>query len=217
MLPPKRMRRSFTGILALLAGAYAVHAQGTVSFANYLVLATYIYVGFAGPSSLLGGAASGPQPTLYNYRAEISNGYDWTVQLYGAVGENLPSSSLSPLAGATAHFATGAPIDSTAGTWFSTFFYEFPDAPNGTVATVQLYAWYNDGGTITSVAQAFADGVPVGSSSTGNVTLGAPPVAPAILPELGNFNMFIPEPSTLELGVMGASAFLMRLRRKDPS
>jgi hypothetical protein len=38
------MKESITGVLALLAGAFAVQSQGTVSFANYAVLSPYIYV-----------------------------------------------------------------------------------------------------------------------------------------------------------------------------
>jgi hypothetical protein len=192
------MKHSISGMLALLAGAYVVHGQGTVSFANYLVLTNYIYVGFdigSAGRGFLGGTDTGPPPTLFNYASETGNGNAWTVQLYGAVGANLPVSALSPLAGITANFANGSFADATAGTWFSSAVASFSNAANGTVATLQLYAWYNAGGAISNYAQAVADGVPLGYGSTANVILGGtnaigPPSPPAFLPASLSFDVF---------------------------
>ena len=44
------MKKSLTGVVVLLAGAFLAHSQGTVSFANYLVLSSYIYVSLLNPS-----------------------------------------------------------------------------------------------------------------------------------------------------------------------
>lgn len=222
------MKKTLVGTLALLAGAFAVHAQGTVKLGNYGALSTYLYVSYkATPTSTgvpLGGANSGPTPTLANAAAEVANGNDWTVALYGAIGSGLSSTALSP-SGTTATFANGI-TDSTAGTWATTAYASFGTATTyaGTIATIQLYAWYNEGGQIGSYAQAATDGVPVGYSATANVSLGGnqdpniggPPVTAPKMPEaLGNFSVAAPEPSTIALGVIGASAFLMRLRRKS--
>jgi hypothetical protein len=209
------MKKSLTGMLVLLAGAFAVHGQGAVAFGNYGALNTYLYVSYKGGTKL-GGANTGGtgNATDYGLAADIANGNYWSVQLYGAVGSGLASSALSPVAGITATLANGV-NDKTAGTWASSLNGSFASAPNGTVATVQVYAWYNEGGTVTSYATALADGLPTGSSAPANVTLGAPPGTPGPLPEgLGNIVVAVPEPSTIALGVMGASAFLMRLRRK---
>jgi len=50
-------------------------------------------------------------------------------------------------------------------------------------------------------------------------TILAAPNAPGFEPQFANFNVsaaaVTPEPSTIALGVIGASAFLMRLRRKQ--
>jgi hypothetical protein len=219
------MKRSFTGILALLGGAFAIHAQGTLSFANYETGFAYLYVAYkpaTGSPQLLGGSTLGPTPTLSNYGFLTGNGNDWTVQLYAAAGANDSPFALSPLAGAIATFATGVP-DDLPGTWFS---YSVVDIPGTTLAgqfaTVQLYAWYNGGGEITTFSQAVADDVPAGFSSTANVAVGGPnligpPNIPARLPisALGNFVVETPEPSTIVLGVIGASVFLMRLRRTN--
>ncbi len=215
------MKVSFTGVLALLAGAFAVHAQGQVSLANYDALVPYIYVSFkpsSGPSELLGGSSTGVAPTLSNYSQETGNGNDWTIQLYGAAGSDVAPINLIALPGATAFFANGV-NDATAGTWYSTALGTIQSISLGGTVTVQLYAWYNDGGTITSYAQAVANAVPAGFSNPGNVGLyfnlnGTPPPSP--LPQtIGNFNLFmpIPEPSTMALGVIGASTFLLRLCR----
>jgi hypothetical protein len=223
------MKRQFTGILVLLAGAFAVQAQGTVSLANYGQNTTYLYVGFSSYREphfqLLGGSSTGPAPTLSNYRSLIGNGNDWTVQLYGAAGAGDSAYNLSPLPGGTATFANGG-ADPIPGTWFSSAIVGIPGTFGaGSVATVQLYAWYNDGGAITSFDQASADDVPCGFSSLGTVILGGPnqsgpPSLPALLPfnELGNFIVGIPsespEPDTIVLGVLGASVFLLRLRAR---
>jgi len=97
-------------------------------------------------------------------------------------------------------------------------------------ATVALACWYNAGGTITSLAQAVAAGVPEGESAAFNINnLGEPssietayngvPTAatqPAYMTHLTSFDLVapVPEPSTIALGVLGACAFLARRRMK---
>jgi len=93
----------------------------------------------------------------------------------------------------------------------------------GSGAQVQLAAWYSGGG-VTSYATAVADGLPAGASEVGTLSalggsfMGGPN---ATAPDLGGIGITsfslttsVPEPSTIALGVIGASAFLMRLRRK---
>jgi len=214
------MKKSLTGMLVLLAGASVMYGQGSVEMGDFgAPLTSYIYVSYkplSGPTTLLGGVhATYPTATLGNYTSELGNGADWTVQLYGIVGSGTPVA----IPGVTATFAnglTGSGNDNVPGTWLSTAIASFTSAPQGTAATLQLAAWYNDGGIITSYATAVADGVPAGLSGTMTVALQAPPNAPGNIPEFANFNVTaVPEPSTIALGVIGASAFLMRLRRKQ--
>jgi hypothetical protein len=213
------MKKSITGVLTLLAGACAVHAQGTVNFGNYTTAATYIYVSYKATGVPLGGSANGPTPSLLNYAAEVGNGNDWTVELYAAPGTSTPAAALLPT-GTTATFANGG-IDPLAGTWYSSAIASIPGTGlAGQPATIELVAWYNEGGAITSYVTALADGVPTGVSVTENISVGGtapsgPPVTPPTLPAFPAFTVAVPEPSTVALGVMGASAFLMRLRRKQ--
>ncbi len=163
-----------TSVIALLAGAFAIHSQGTVSFGNYAYLSTYIYVNLG--SIQLGGPS---QFTTGNPYQDTANGNDWTVALYGAAGSDDPASSLVQL-----ETATGQPVtatlengvsDNTPGTWWSTSVAEVPGAAgNGSAATVQIRAWYNYGGRYTTYEAALAAYVPTGVSTTGNIITGGP-------------------------------------------
>jgi len=231
------MKKSLAGAVILLAGAFVAHSQvyGTVGFGNYGTFksGSYMYVSLG--STKLGSVnpVSTPIPaTAANYAQETGNGDDWTLALFGAAGSGDAASTLLPLntpAGTplTANLADGG-SDSAPGTWYSGASGEIPNAFNGQAATVQAYAWYNEGGTVTTYAAAKAAGLPTGFSATANVaSLGGgfsgatqPPGFPAAMPNMGSFTVapgstVTPEPSTIALGVMGASAFLMRLRKKQ--
>jgi hypothetical protein len=225
------MKKSITGVVALLAGAFIAHSQGTVSFGNYAALTgtgqAYIYVSL-GTTKLGGSAAHSPSAAT-----DTGDGADWTVALYGALGASAPASSLVQLDDAsgnpvTATLETGAGADTTLGTWYSSAIGTLGPTTSGAgqAATVQVYAWWNDNGTYTTYAAAKAAGVPVGLSATGNISTGgpqtgAPPAFPAALPNsitsftVAGGSSTIPEPSTIALGVMGASTFLLRLRKKQ--
>jgi hypothetical protein len=224
------MKKSLTGVVALLAGAFVAHSQGTVAFGNYTSFTpgNYIYVSLG--TTKLGGTATGPAATAANYASETANGDDWSVALYGAAGSGDAASALAPLdtslaAPVVSDLADGT-SDGLVGTWYSGAVGVVPSTTGaGAPATVQVYAWYNEGGTVTSYAAAKTAGLPIGFSATGNVTLGGPqtglpPAFPAALPTgLGNITLsttsVVPEPSTIALGIMGASAFLLRLRKKQ--
>jgi hypothetical protein len=86
----------------------------------------------------------------------------------------------------------------------------------GTPIWVGIAAWYNGGGATaydTSTVGGYVE-------STTTVALGGGTGVPAALGGLGLTSFSLagtstPEPSTIALGVIGASAFLMRLRRKN--
>ncbi len=213
------MKKSITGVVALLAGAFVAHSQGTVSFGNYLALSPYIYVSLG--STKLGGSAANTGVAAN----DTGSGADWTVALWGASGSGDTAAAVAAngnLATATLETGTG---DATPGTWLSTTAAVIPGTTlAGQAVTLQVAAWYNDGGTLTSYAAAQGAGMPVGLSALANGTTGGPntsgppSTAPALPTGLGNISLsssVIPEPSTIALGVMGASAFLLRLRKKQ--
>jgi hypothetical protein len=223
-----------TSLLSMAAaGAFA---QGTINFNNHVVgsLITHIYSPqLTGPAisgntsgdtpsgstvytgQLLGGLATGAtSPTDY------SNGNLWSVQVYAAPGTGDSISSLLPVSQyVTTMRTTGA---SAAGFWAVPSISNDPGIPNtsGAAATLAVAAWYNGGGTITSLAAAVAAGVPSGESPAFNLTaLGEPAGANPATPQenlvgLQSFSLTTtPEPSTIALGVMGISAFLIRRRK----
>jgi len=217
---------------ALLAGAIGANAQGTINFADQLTGFTmHIY----GPQasglevqgnaandvpagstvydagSMIGGAATG---------AGLANGFNLSVELYGAAGAGDALSSLQALpqysghagikAGAIGLFVGNPIVGGDTGV---------PNTASGP-ATVALYAWFNAGGTITSLAQAqstpgaeWGDSGAVTLATLGNAN-GSPPTTapPPGFPSFSLITTTTPEPSTIALGVMGASAFLLRRR-----
>jgi len=217
------MKKSITGVVALLAGAFVAHSQGTVEFGNYANTTPYTYVSLSsgGTKTLLGGSAA----NTGNPVADTGSGADWTVALYGSTVGGTPAQLLdSGGTPVTATLEVNNPVtDTTPGTWFSTQIGLVPGATVSAVpVTLQVYAWYNDGGTLTSYSAAQAANVPTGFSSTVTGSTGGPPQGggPSATPSSYAFPNFsvsatTPEPSTIALGVMGASAFLMRFRKKQ--
>jgi hypothetical protein len=233
------MKKIPASLVMLLAGAFVAHSQGLVTFSNYGMdsmpgFAGYSYVTLSGVK--IGGKSGAPVGNPY---ANIAYGDDWTVELYGAAGANGPASSLQPLIDGSIANNTTVPVtapladavtDPMPGTWYSGDSGIVPGAFATQTATVQVYAWYNDGGTISSYDAAVAAGVPSGFSATATVIyLGgpsagnaSPPLPPPLLPTgakgLGNIQVgiLIPEPGTISLAVLGASAFILRLKQKTP-
>jgi hypothetical protein len=182
---------------------------------------------------MIGGSGSAPSGPL-NY----SDGDSFNVELYAGAGTVASFAGLNPIPGTITTLADGSygpayaglyfvrgsgllTLDGTAGT---------PTVAQGAAATFALACWFNGGGTYPTLAAAQASGggsawgvSPIGAENVGGGT-GEPP----FLPGLGNPNTLAggitsfslsggqatPEPSTLALFVVGASAFLMRLRRQ---
>jgi hypothetical protein len=178
----------------------------------------------------LGGSATGAtSPTDY------ANGNLWSVQLYAAAGNNVAASSLTAVPGTVANFYTNPSAEGYAGLYNSTAAVTFngangtPTVAAGSPVTLALAAWYNGGGAYASYSAAQAANVPTGFSTTGTENTAGAPNTPPDLPAPGasqtlaggitSFSLTAPattpEPSTIALGIMGASAFLMRLRRKS--
>jgi hypothetical protein len=92
-----------------------------------------------------------------------------------------------------------------------------PGVPGGSDdrATFQLRAWDNRFGTITTWADVMANpSIPQGSSALFTVPfpLGEGATLPPNLVGLTSFNLVVPEPGVIALGVLGLGALLLRRR-----
>jgi len=213
---------------ALLAGALGANAQGTVNFADEVVGFTmHIYGPQASGQSVTGNAGNDNPSGSTTYDAgsmvggsasggTLANGNNVSVELYAAAGAGDAESSLLPISQYSGH----------AGTKAGAIGLFIPNAITGTdpgipgtaggTATVALAAWFNGGGAYTSLSAAQSASQPWGESPA--VTLsglggtGSPPATPPAI-GVSSFSLSsVPEPSTIALGIMGASAFLMRRR-----
>jgi hypothetical protein len=179
-------------------------------------------------TSLLGGASGAavgltgpftPGSPVYTY------GNQFTAALYAAPGSGDALNTLSLVPQYEGSFRTA--MNTGTGTWVANAISGTdPGIPNtpAYVATVAVAAWYNDGGTITTLAQAQADRVPWGESAAVTISgLGGSGTPPGPAPNLVGITSFslvtgalssIPEPSTIALGLMGVCGFLARRRMK---
>ena len=171
--------------------------------------------------------AAGGSATATYTGAAAGSGY--TVELLAAPGSGDALTSLVPVPAANGGIVTTWYTGSAA-TGFGGFWQTGQTVTLGYTgaATVAIAAWNNEGGTVSSLAAAEAAGDPWGISTLGSITLTTAPTAPGELPIPGNpaqttdyisggiegFSMgVVPEPSTIALGVIGASAFLFRRRK----
>lgn len=245
--------------MTLLAGAMSVYSQGTISLNDIGSFAiqvwglqsaaastvAVIYNGYAMNEEQGDGGdlwLSNPGNTVYAAGNPLGAGY--TVQLLEAAGAGDALSALQPVpaanGGTVTTWFTG--LANKTGTGYSLAgFWDTGSVaiiPGGTgAATLAVAVWDNEGGAVTTLAQAQANDAaspnsdPWGISSLGSVNLAVtiPPYTPGQLPQVGNpsgelsyisggvesfsLGLVVPEPCTVALGVIGASAFLFRRRK----
>jgi hypothetical protein len=191
------MKTIILSIMMLLTGAFLCCAQssGVIEFNDYGSPPSFSYTTiYFNPGNIpLGGWATGPAPTLTNYSDEVTNGLDWTVELWGAPEANAPVSALVPLVlenNPNAYAAAAMDSEMFPGTWDTFALAMLAGSVPGQPATLQLRAYYNAGGTVTNYAQAMEEGVPFGQSLTLNVSsLGGGLYPPPVLPAFDDFDV----------------------------
>jgi len=218
--------------LALLAGGVSVYAQGQVSTADIYGPGIQIFAAQATGnnttvtdgqytgSELLGNSglaatyntASGP--TVNFTGAPLGTGY--TVELLIGPAADVGTTSYSALS------ETGTLISTWGGNgfWSPGVANAIADAPSGyaagSSASVAIAAW---SGAYTSLAAAQAAHAQWGLSNIGSLTagLGGGTFQPPSATGLDSFSLVYtaatPEPSTIALGVIGASSLLLRRRK----
>ena len=181
--------------IATILSLGSVLAQGTITFNNRIT--GVIDVKIFNPDGITGLAGTG-----------------FSVQLYsGAAGAAEASLVAAPLIVST--FRTGA----AAGYFTSLGDVAVPGRATGLNASIQLRAWDNNGGLITSYDAAVVGGFNAGKSNVFDTANplggpGNPPLTAASLAGLQTFNLVVvPEPSVIALGLLGATALLLRRKK----
>ncbi|PYJ96869.1 MAG: hypothetical protein DME23_18465 [Verrucomicrobia bacterium] len=182
------MKKILLVVSGMLVGAFG-YAQGTVNFNTRVIPDVDVKVFDVDGTTPLAGTG-------------------FTAQLFGGP-QGTATNSLAPIV-PTAAFRTGA------GAGYIVPTGNVPVAgvlENGT-ATLQLRVWDNMGGTITSYAQAVTSNAKHGASNAFDLgPLGGTLTTPPNLKGLLTFNLVVPEPSTIALGILGAAALLLRRRK----
>jgi hypothetical protein len=220
------MKKTITA-MALLAGAVTGFSQGQIQMFDYggsFAIQVFAKSTTASPVSVTyggytvseeqGNTSANDNPGASTYSgAPLGSGYDIEL-LAGPSGTAL--AQLLPVSGSlVTSWLTGG----GAGYWNApTLIATIPSVTS--TAAVAIAAWAATGvdGAATTLAAAQADDYAWGISAPATTSaLGFGSITPPVLPAgLTSFsiNTSVPEPSTVALGVIGASSFLMRLRRK---
>ena len=224
------MKKNLLVIAGLLCATASVLAQGTIRFENRVtgtqtgfaaaVVAPIYGVDPANPTLVKkGNAATGPT-------TPVPQG----TQTYGGqplVGSGFTASLWYRAAGSGAAFAQAAttPFRVTTSTTLFGFWTTpgtavvLPGIPSDATsrAEILIRVWDNQGGSVTSWDAAVQRGnVPTGESDPFVVPfqLGGGTVLPPTLQGLQSFELTVPEPSVIALGVLGAGCLFLLRRRK---
>jgi hypothetical protein len=232
------MKKTLT-VMALLAGVVTGYSQGVINFqgntagfkqviynansANTGVSVTY---GGYTVNELQGSTSTTPPETPTGntvYAGSLLTGTGYSAELLGApapatLAQLVPLTQASTAAAILNFYTGGTPSGTISGS--------FPVVTaSGATEQIAIAAWNNEGGTVTSLAAAqLADSEvpnsdPWGISALSTIVpaTGANPATLMSTASALNLSFslgtVVPEPSTIALGVMGASALLFRRRK----
>jgi hypothetical protein len=215
-------------ILAVTAGSVMhIQAQGTVQWGNTLGVTAGTSPGVRAPVygvipgrsqvQVTGNGPLGfPAGTADYGTAPLLAGSGFTIALF---------SGASPTAAMSAQVATDVQIfrTATAAGFMNPRVAAVPNVGPSLIASLQLRAWDNRGGTITSWAAVMADPtVAHGSSEVfqsgglgGPNPAGGPDITPPPTFNARSFNLVqvVPEPSLIALGALALGGLLLRRRK----
>jgi hypothetical protein len=193
------MSKLAVAAIGFSALAMSSMAQGTITFNNRITGIVDFKVSLLSPSNV----------------STFLDGSGYSVQLFvGAAGSS--SEALVPVAGSLTTFRSG----NAAGYFNNLGDIAIPGFAGGSTVAIQLRAWDNAGGTLTSYAAALAANRAVGSSIVVNTMeplggAGNPPATATTLAGLTAFNIaVVPEPGVMSLAAIGGLG-LLALRRKN--
>lgn len=206
-------------VLTLGCSAAIGYSQGQLNFNNFVsgsyAAPIYNVEPGATATALQGqGAANLSNPvgaTVYHGSALAGTGF--TAQLWA--GANAASLAAPDAGTGTRSFST---VGALAGYVSSGVTAQYAAIAPGATATLQVRAWDNQNGTITSWQQIMANQtIPHGVSTTfASPALTTAPTPPPSTPGMTSFNLFVvpvPEPSLIGLGALGLGALLLRRRK----
>jgi hypothetical protein len=207
-------------VLTLGASMAIGFSQGQLNFNNFVAAGTPYAAPIYGPQpgdvfdARQGqGSANLSNPmgsTVYNGAPLAGSGF--TAQLWA--GPNAGALQAPDAGTGTRGFSTVAAL---AGYLSSGVTAQYAGLAAGTMQTLQVRAWDNRGGTITSWAQVLADNTILRGMSTTftSPALTVAPTPPSTTPGMTSFNIHqVPEPSLIALGALGLGALVLRRFRK---
>jgi len=186
-------------------------AQGTVNILNNLsgTFRAPIYAPEPGnnATSLSGNSATGLPVGSTVYGGPLLAGTGFTFAVFYGPAAVVDPTALTLLT--TAPFRTGG----AAGLITSQLAFVVPGSVEGGTVKMQVRAWDNKNGTITSWSDPLND--TKGSSAMFSQALGGGVLLPTDMTGWNSFNIYsVPEPSTFVLAGLGAASLLIFRRRK---
>lgn len=200
--------------------AASVFAQGTIAFNTRLTgtIVSHVYYNSAISAQIVGNGTADTPVGAHDWTGyTLLTGSGYSAALLGANGAGVAESSLTFGATPTVtSFRTGTAAGCVAVT--TATLNQVP--ADAAVATLELFAWDNKGGTLTDPVAALAAwraGTAIGGlSGAFNVnSIGGSVNTPPALVGLLSFNIYaVPEPSTMALAGLAAASLLIFRRRK---